>query len=83
MQGTPPANLLVEQIVVWGFLALHQNGSNLQVQEGGEVLPRLSYALSPNAIIVRANLPLQSGWPGQTGPLWVRVGELIQGDSPF
>jgi len=38
--------------------------------------------LAPNAIIVRANLPLQQGWPGATGPLWTRVGEAVQGGLP-
>jgi hypothetical protein len=82
MQGSPPSNLNVEQTLAWALLALHTNGSAQTVQEGGETLPRFSYALSPNALILRANLPLQSGWPGSTGPLWARVGEAVQGGLP-
>jgi hypothetical protein len=82
MQGTPPSNLTVEQTLAWALLALHTNGSSQTVQEGGETLPRFSYALAPNAIILRANLPLQHGWPGATGPLWARVGEAVQGGTP-
>jgi len=82
MTGSPPSNLTVEQILAWALLALHTNGSSQTVQEGGEVLPRFSFALAPNAIILRANLPLQQGWPGATGPLWVRVGEAVQGGVP-
>jgi hypothetical protein len=82
MTGSPPANLTVEQVLAWALLALHTNGSNQTVQEGGETLPRFSYALAPNAIILRANLPLQAGWPGATGPLWSRVGEAVQGGTP-
>lgn len=82
MTGSPPSNLTVEQTLVWALLALHTRGSAQTVQEGGETLPRFSYALAPNAIILRANLPLQEGWPGATGPLWARVGEAVQGGLP-
>ena len=82
MTGNPPSNLNVEQILAWALLALHTNGSSQTVQEGGETLPRFSYALAPNAIILRANLPLQQGWPGATSPLWTRVAEAVQGGLP-
>jgi hypothetical protein len=82
MNGSPPSNLTVEQTLVWALLALHTNGSAQTVQEGGETLPRFSYALAPNAIILRANLPLQQGWPGATSQLWTRVGEAVQGGLP-
>jgi len=83
MNGSPPSNLTVEQTLVWALLALHTNGSAQTVQEGGrDSPPSFLMHWPPNAIILRANLPLQAGWPGATSPLWTRVAEAVQGGLP-